>query len=98
MLRFEAHSRVATAVEHEWGLLCGGVDVVVVREFAEGEELVPVVRSFVHEEAKELLQLLVNAFGLAVRLRVVCGGRREFDTEEAVEFAGEVGDKLWPSI
>ena len=98
MLRFEAHSRVTTAVEHEQGLLHGGVDVVVVRELAEGEELVAVVLSFVHEEAKELFELLVNTFGLAVRLRVVCGGCCEFDTEEAIEFAGEVGDELWASI
>ena len=98
MLRFEAHSRVTAAVEHERGLLRGRVDMVVVREFAKGEEFVPVVLSFIHEEAKELLQLLVNVFSLAVRLWVVCGGRREFDTEEAVEFAGEVGDELWASI
>ena len=71
---------------------------VVVPEFAEGEELIPVVLSFVHEEAKELFELLVNVFGLAIRLRVVCGGRHEFDAEEAIEFAGEVGDKLWASI
>ena len=98
LLRFEAHSRVTTAVEHERGLLHGGVGVVIVRELAEGEELVPVVLSFVHEEAKELFELLVNTFGLAVRLRVVCGGRREFDAEEVIEFASEVGDELWASI
>jgi hypothetical protein len=74
------------------------VNVIVVGEFAEGEELVPVVLPFVHKEAKELFELLVNAFGLAVRLQVVCSGCREFDTEEAIEFAGEVGDKLWASI
>ena len=98
MLRFEAHSQVATTVKHERGLLRRGVDVVVVHEFAKGEELVPVVLSLVYEEAKELFELLANPFGLAVCLRVVCGGCHEFDTEEAVEFTGEVGDKLWASI
>jgi hypothetical protein len=57
------------------------MDVVVVREFAQREEVVPVILSLVHEEAEELFELLVNTFGLAVRLRVICGGRREFDTE-----------------
>ena len=81
LLWLETHPWMTAAVEHERGLLRGGVDVVVVREFAEGEELVLVILPFIHEEAKELFELLVNAFGLAVRLRVICGGRREFDTE-----------------
>ena len=89
---------MTAAVEHERGLLRGRVDVVVVREFAEGEELVPVILSLVHEEAEELFELLVDPFGLAVRLWVVCSGRCELNTEEAVEFAGEICDELRASI
>ena len=77
-------------------------EVSFVRTGLFGEKVVinsgAFVLPFIHEEVKELLQLLVNVFGLAIRLRVVCGGRHEFDTEEAVELAGEVGDKLWASI
>ena len=98
LLWFEAHSRMTAAVEHEGGLLRGRVDVVVVRELAQGEEFVPVILSLVHEEAEELFELLVDPFGLAVCLWVVCGRRRELNTEEAVEFAGEVRDELGASI
>ena len=98
LLWFEAHSWVTAAVEHERGLLRGRVDVVVVREFAQGEEFIPVILSLVHEEAEELFELLVDPFGLAVRLWVVCSGRRELNTEKAVEFAGEICDELRASI
>ena len=72
--------------------------MIVVCEFAEGEELIPVVLSLIHEEAEELLELLVNSFGLTVRLWVVCGGRHELNTKKTVEFAGEVCDELRTSI
>ncbi|KIM40813.1 hypothetical protein M413DRAFT_72527, partial [Hebeloma cylindrosporum] len=56
------------------GLVCRGVDVVVVCELGEGNERVPVVLAFVHEQPDELFQLLVDPFCLAIGLRVVgCG-------------------------
>jgi len=47
---FEAHPRVLASVKEEWRLLCGGVDVVVVRELREWEERVPVVLSFPNKD------------------------------------------------
>ena len=72
--------------------------MIVVCEFAEGEELVPVVLLLVYEEAEELFELLVNSFSLTIHLWVVCGGRHEFNTKKVVELAGEVGDELRASV
>ena len=45
-----------------------------------------------------LLELLVNTLHLAIGLRVV--GRRscDFDPEDAIQFAREVGNELGPAI
>ena len=47
---FKAHPRMSASVKEEWRLLCGGVDVVVVRELREWEEQVPVVLSFPNKD------------------------------------------------
>ena len=44
--------------------------MIVVAELGEGEELVPVVLSLVCEEAKVLLQLLIDADTLSDRLMI----------------------------
>ena len=68
---FEAHPRVSACVDHKGGLLCRPVYMIVVLEFAESEELLPIILPLIHEESEELLQLLVNPFGLAVCLWVI---------------------------
>jgi hypothetical protein len=55
-------------------MLCHRVDVIVVRELSEGQEFIPIVLSFVHEQLDILFQLLVQVFGLTIRLWVVSGG------------------------
>ena len=42
----------------------------VILELSHGKEIIPIVLPFIHEEAKVLLQLLVDTFGLAICLGV----------------------------
>jgi hypothetical protein len=58
------------------------VEVVVVSEFRGRKELVPVVLLVVGEDADELFELLVDALGLAVGLRVIGRGGRRSDSDE----------------
>ena len=44
------------------------MDLVVVGEFGYQEPVVPVILPLVYEEAQELLDLLVDTFGLAIGL------------------------------
>jgi len=65
---------MSSVISIEGGNLGGGMFGVVIGEFCEGEEVVPVVLLIVTEDAEVLLQDLVYSFGLAIRLRVIrCG-------------------------
>jgi hypothetical protein len=90
----EPHPREPSSVRHEWDLLRRGMDVVVVHELRGRKKLVPVVLFVVCEDPDELLELLVDALGLAVDLRVVSGGGHWFCPDEAPQFHGELCDKL----
>src|SRR3979490_1635734 len=72
--------------------------MIIVLEFAESEELLPIVLPLAHEESEKLLQLLVNLFGLAICLWVICGRGRQLYADEAIELAGEVRDKLGAAV
>ena len=48
--------------------------MVVVRKLSKGNEGVPVVLAFIHEQLDELFQLLVDPFCLAIGLQVVSSG------------------------
>src|SRR3981189_3844940 len=72
--------------------------MIIVLEFAESEKLLPVVLSLVHKKSEELLQLLVNPFGLAIRLWVICGRGCQLYADEAIELAGEVRDELGTAV
>jgi hypothetical protein len=48
------------------------MDMIVVLELGHRQEIVPVILSLVEEDAKILLQLLVDSFGLPIRLWVIC--------------------------
>ena len=53
--------------------------MIVVRELRCWEEFVPIVLLIADEELDELLKFLVDAFSLAIGLRVVSsGGRRSY--------------------
>ena len=47
------------------------MDMVVILELSHGKVIVPIILPFIHEEAKVLLQLLVDTFGLAICLGVI---------------------------
>ena len=68
---FEAHVGMSVCVQHEWGLACGWMDMVVILELSHGQEIIPIILPFIHKEAKALLQFLVDLFGLAIRLWVI---------------------------
>jgi hypothetical protein len=49
--------------------------MVIVRELRKWEEFIPVVLALTDKETDVLLQFLVQAFRLAIRLRVIGSGR-----------------------
>ncbi|KAG5334569.1 hypothetical protein C0989_003355, partial [Termitomyces sp. Mn162] len=71
---FKAYVQVLSDVKEEWGKLGGSMNMVVVLELGIEKEFIPVILVLVAEEMEVLLQLLVYAFGLAVRLQVIGGG------------------------
>src|SRR5215471_12410126 len=72
--------------------------MVVVLELCEGEEIMPIVLSFAHEDSQVLLQLLVHPFRLAVSLGVVCGGHCDLDPQTFVELLCELPHELRPPV
>ena len=72
----DRHGEVwAIAVHHfEWGHVVSGVDTIVEDKLSSGEVIDPVILSGVCEQAEMLLHLLVCAFCLSIRLRVVSRG------------------------
>jgi hypothetical protein len=97
-MRFEAHVRVSPSVDEEGSMLHRRVSVVVVREFGEWQQGIPVVLAFVDENSDVLFEFLIDVFGLAIRLRVICCGCRNLDAQEAIQFAHELCDELWSAI
>ena len=47
------------------------MDMVVILELSHGKEIIPIILPFIHEEAKVLLQFLVDMFSLAIHLGVI---------------------------
>ena len=68
---FKAHLRVLASVKHEGSLLGGRMHMVVVLEFSQWEQLIPVILPLVYEESEVLLQLLVDSFHLSITLWMV---------------------------
>jgi len=79
-MQFEAYPGVLAGIEEEGHLLCGGVDMVVVGKFHQGEEHVPVILSFPNKDLQVLFQFLVDPFCLSVCLWVVGGRHCSFDS------------------
>jgi hypothetical protein len=50
------------------------------------------------EDTDELFELLVDALGLAIGLRVVSSGGSGFNTNEAPQFSGELSNELWTPV
>ena len=70
------------------------LDQVVLLKLSHRKGFVPIILALVGEQANILLELLVDALGLAIGLQVI--GRRscELDPEDVIQFASEVGNKL----
>lgn len=81
-------------VKGEGGLTSRGVDAIVVGKLGEREPVVPVILSLVDKESKEEFNLLVDAFGLTIGLRVECSGGTKSDTEKFPKLSGEIRYKL----
>ena len=70
------------------------MDPIVVSKLDNRDPVIPIVLPLVHKEVKELLNLLVNLFGLAVSLQVLSGGGGKFNPKDYTESTYEVGYKL----
>ena len=62
--------------EIEQGLICDGVEVVVVCKFCVGDLIGLETQVTSVEDSKVHFYLLVDTFCFTVRLRMVCGGKR----------------------
>ena len=60
------------------------MNMVVVLEFHEGKEVVPIVLFLVNEELKVLFQFLIDSFCLSISLGVVCGSSSQLNSEESI--------------
>jgi hypothetical protein len=65
------------------------MDMIVVLELGHRQEIVPVILSVVDEDAKILLQLLVDLFGLPISLRVICSQSCNLDYQQVVQLTSE---------
>jgi len=97
-MQFKAHPRVSAGIEEEGGLLCGRVDVIIVGEFRQGEECVPVVLSFSPKDPQVLFQFLVDPFCLSIGLRVISGRRCSPNSQQSVQLLHEGSDELWSAV
>jgi hypothetical protein len=74
------------------------MDMIVVLELGHRQEIIPVILSLIDEDAKILLQLLIDSFGLPIRLRMI--GRRgcDSDRQQAVQLSSELPNELDTSV
>lgn len=87
------------SIEHHEGTpACRAVNLIVMGKFSEGEPIAPVCQSVIDEDPEVLLDLLVDLFGLAVRLRVEGGRCVWHDIEHLIKFLHELGDELWSPV
>jgi len=79
LCRFKPHAQMLTSVQQEQHLLGARVDVVIVLEFHQQKELVPIILMLIDKDSEVLLQLLVDALHLSIHLWVVSGSRQQCD-------------------
>ncbi|EIN03348.1 hypothetical protein PUNSTDRAFT_78357 [Punctularia strigosozonata HHB-11173 SS5] len=85
-------------MQEEGCLTSRGVNAVVVGKLGDGEPLFPVVLEVIDVQPKELFDLLVNALGLDVGLRVVSHGSGYGDPEHSAQLAHEVRHELRAAV
>ena len=74
------------------------MDVIIILEFCEGEEIVPIILPLIDEKVEELFEFLINPLCLSVFLRMVCSGGCQLNSEELVQFPCKFHHKLGASI
>ena len=84
-----------SSIEHEQGGLSQSMDsvLVTVSKFGNQQPVVPVIPailSLIHKEVQELFDLLVDTFGLAIHLQVICHGGCNFNPKYLTEPTHEV--------
>ena len=72
---FKAHPQCLTCVQQEWNGLSGSVHMVVVLELRQGEQLCPVILSFIDKQPQVLFQFLVDLLHLSICLGVIGSGQ-----------------------
>ena len=77
--------RMMTIVEEERGESSGGRDGVVVREFQQRKDNVPLHGGGANKRAKHLLDGAVGSLGLAIGLRMICSGEGESGAKMLME-------------
>jgi hypothetical protein len=70
------------------------MDMIIICEFAEGEEFIPIILAFIRKNTYVLLHFLVDTFSLSISLWVISGGWGKFDPKETVKFSCKFPDKL----
>ena len=72
--------------------------MVIVLKLGQWQQVIPIILSFINKEVKVLFQLLIDSLCLAITLQVICSCHSKLDAEESVEFSGEFGNELQPSV
>ena len=72
--------------------------MIIILEFREREEVIPVVLSLINKETEELLQFLINSFRLSISLGVVRGSSCQLNSEKLVQLLCKLRYKLGTSI
>lgn len=98
VLKMYVEGGMVPFIGEEGGCSCGRVRCVVVGELGEGEERDPIVLLVVDIDPEILLEDLIDAFGLTVRLGVVRGREVGLDAEEVAERAPELGGEEFASV
>src|SRR5277367_2783830 len=95
---FKSHTRYSAGVQKKQNLAGCGMDVIVVLEFRKGEQFIPVILPLDNKDSKVLLQFMIDSFRLAVTLRMVSGGSRQFNSKKSVKFSGKFRYELRATI
>jgi len=81
---------MSPCVDKEWGVLGGGVNMVVVCELGHWQPIILVILSLIHKDIQVLLQLLIYMLCLPICLRMVGCGCCDFDVKNVIEFVHEM--------
>ena len=72
--------------------------MIIVLEFHERKEVIPVILSLVNEETEKLLQFLVDSFRLSISLRMIHSGGSQLYSEKSVKFLHKLHYELGTSV